>query len=134
MLNQFEDEIINNLKIDIKKKNNKLYHISPDKFKLFTENYGKYIIVFYEKGDRRFYEKFKNLIINEVYDLFDFNIKDEINKNFLYEFMFSSVIISYAYWYNHPKIMNLETFVEFINNILLYSSKNIIRYLKKQKD
>ena len=46
----------------------------------------------------------------------------------------TTIIISYAYWYNHPEIMNLETFVEFINNILLYSSKNIIRYLKKQKD
>ena len=128
--NQFEDELLSNLRTDIKTKTTNFSHISPNKFKKFTDIYGKYIIVYFEKGNRQFYEKFKSLIIKEVYDLFDYNIKGEEKKNFLYEFTFSSIIISYAYWYNHQEIMDFENLVEFMNNILLYSNKNIIKYLK----
>ena len=128
ILNQFEDEILNNLRNDIINKNNLVY-ISPDRFKIFTEKYGKYIIAFHDKGEKRFYDKFKEIITQEVYDLFDFNITGEVNKNFLYEFLFSSVIISYSYWYNHPDIMSYESFVLFLNIILIDGSKNIIKFL-----
>ena len=130
ILNKFEDEIIDNLRKDIKNKGTKLEHISLDRFKIFTEKYGKYIIVFYEKGNRRFYIKFKELIINEVYDLLDFNIQGDVNKNFLYEFLFSSIIISYDYWYRHSEIMSFESFVTLLNNMLLNGSKIIISNLK----
>ena len=130
ILYQYEDELINNLKTDIKNKTNIISNISIDKFKVFTEKYGKYIIVFYEKGNRRFYEKFKELVINEVYNLLDFDIQGKDNKNFLYEFMFSSLIISYSYWYKHPEIMSFEKYVVLLNKVLLDCSKIIINHLK----
>ncbi len=129
ILCQFEDDLINNLKSDIRNKGREFSQISADRFKYFTEKYGKYIIVFYEKGNRRFYEKFKELVINEVYDLLKFKVKGESNKNFLYEFLFSLIIISYAYWYKHPEVMSFEDFVRLLDNVLLNASKTIISKL-----
>ena len=63
--------------------------------------------------------KFKKLIINDVFDYFSFDIPNEKKKEFLFEFIFSSVINSYAYWYRHQDITDLCTFVTFLNKILL---------------
>ena len=131
ILSQFEDELINNLRNDISKRKDNFANIDIERFKLFTEKYGQYIIVFYEKGNKNFYEKLKELVINEVYDLLNFNIQGEVNKKFIYEFLFSSLIVSYSYWYKHSEIMSFEKYVKLLNNMLLNDSKTIISYLNK---
>lgn len=44
-----------------------------------------------------------------------------------FEFVFSSLIISYIYWYNHKKTISEETFVKFANNVLSAGINNILK-------
>ena len=135
ILNHVEDEIIENIKKDIQnsEKNSNTSSIFFDGFKRFTDKYGEYIVIFHEKGNRHFYIKFKELIKKDVYEYLNFNIKDENQKEFLFEFLFSSLINSYTYWYRNQKIMDLETFVKFTNNILLNGTNSIINYNNKDQ-
>ncbi len=130
ILNEMEDEIINNLTIAIRKKHFNLTHIPFENFKAFSDTYGNYIIVFYEKGNRRFYLKFKELVKNDVYEYLNLNVYDEDKKEFLYEFLFSSLIISYAYWYRNQSMMNLEAFAKLANGIIMNGAKMIISSIK----
>ena len=125
VLTQIEDEVINNIRKDIANKQKKSSNILFDGFKKFTDDYGEYIIVFYEKGNITFYNKMKELIKNDVYEYLNLNIVDETKKEFLYEFMFSSLINSYAYWYRHKNNMSLEAFVKFANEIILNGTNSI---------
>jgi AcrR family transcriptional regulator len=126
LLNQLEDEIIADIKASIKKNGKSKKGIFFDSFKRFTNKYGEYIVTFHEKGNTSFRLKFKELIMEDVYEYLSFNVEDN-KKEFLFEFMFSSLINSYSYWYNHKKDMSLEAFVEFANNILSNGTKSIIR-------
>lgn len=128
ILNQLEDEIINGIIKRIEKKTNLTTGITYNRFKRFVSTYGEYIIILNEKGERRFCNKFKNLIKNNVYDYFGFNIQDENKKDFLFEFMFSSLINSFVYWYNHQDIMSLEAFVKLVNGMILNSAKILEKY------
>lgn len=130
IINQLEDDIINNILNSIKSSNNVSTEISFYKFKKFIDKYGEYIVVFYEKGERCFYNKFKTLIKSNVYDYLNFNIHDEHKKEFLFEFMFSSLINSFVYWYRHQDIMKLESFVKLINGMLLSVAKIVESYNK----
>ena len=133
--NKLELEIINGIKEDIKNKNdNNMPGIFFEGFKKFTDKYGEYIAIFHEKGDRSFYNKFKELVKNDVYDYLNFNVKEEYKKEFLFEFMFSSLINSYSYWYRHKKNMDLESFVNFANNTLLNGTKSIFNDNKWMKN
>ncbi|MBQ6546591.1 MAG: TetR/AcrR family transcriptional regulator [Bacilli bacterium] len=129
ILNQIENEIIDSIKTKIKN-NSSVEEITVEKFKIFSETYGEYIVTFYEKGNRHFYIKFKELINKYVYDYLNINVQDEEKKEFLYNFMFSSLISTYTYWYRNPKIMDLESFVILINKMILDGSKIIINYIK----
>ena len=118
ILNQLENEIISNIKESIKSSNNKSNNILFDGFKEFDQKYGEFIIVFYEKGNTTFNDKFKKLIKEDVFTYFNFNIKEENKKEFLFEMMFSSLINSYSYWYRHKRDISLDAFVEFANNVM----------------
>ena len=122
LLNELENTIIYNIKNSINSK--ETTNILFDGFEKFNNKYGEYINVFYRKGNNNFYNKFKKLIKNEVYSYLKINTKNEEKKEFIYEFLFSSLINSYVYWYNHENIMDLESFVIFINNMLSNSIKN----------
>ena len=131
ILEYLENDIIENLKTSIKNRFEKTKGISIDRFKSFTGVYGEYIVVFHEKGNKSFYNKFKVFIKDTVYDYFNFNIKDENIKEFLFEFMFSSLINSFAYWYRNQNIMSLESFVLLLNGMLLNTAKIVESYEKK---
>ena len=120
ILNQLEDELIKNIKenISIKSKSKEPITISVDGFTHFTKIYGEYIVIFSEKGNMSFYKKFKELIKNDVYKYLSINVNDEIKKDFIFEFIFSSLINSFVYWYNHQNTMTIESFIQFANNIL----------------
>ena len=123
VLNQLEDEIINNIKISIK---NNVKSKAFENFKKFTDEYGEYIVVFYEKGNKIFYDKFKNLVKDDVYQYLNININDALKKEFIFEFVFSSLINSFAYWYRNQDAIDLETFTDFANNIILHGTSSII--------
>ena len=130
LFNVLESEIIENIRTDIQNNNriNSQEGIFFDGFKKFTDKYGEYIVVFYEKGNRNFYNKFKELVKTDVYNYLNFNIQDEKKKEFLFEFIFSSLINSYAYWYRNQKMMSLKLFVEFTNNMLLNGINTVISH------
>ena len=128
LLDFIEDNLINSIKSDIK---NNYRHDTNDKivfdgFKKFNDKYGERIVVFYEKGNRRFYHKFKELIKTDAYAYFKIDIKDESKKEFVFEFMFASLLNSYAYWYRNQDMANLESFVKLTNKMLIYGTKEII--------
>ena len=127
LLNQLEDIIIDNIKndINIKIKPFKSNTISTGGFVKFTNTYGEYIVVFLEKGNTKFYRKFKELIKNDVYTYLDININKESNKDFIFEFIFSSLLNSFIYWYRHQEEMSIEKFVEFANKLLSIENKLI---------
>ena len=105
--------------------------LSSERFKIFADNYGEYISYFQKKGNINFNRKFKALIKNNVYKYFNYNIKNEEEKEFLYEFMFTSIISSFVYWYNNPKMMSFESYIVMINNMALNGGKIIIEYMNK---
>ena len=119
LLNQVENDIISNIAERIKKaKSVSKNGINPLKFEYFTSIYGEFIVTFMEKGNRTFYNKFKNLIKEDVYNYFNLKFTDESMKDFIFEFMISSFINSYAYWFRHQDKMPLETFVSIINKMM----------------
>ena len=129
ILDQVENEVINSIKEDINNSsNNNHSRILFDGFKYFDKKYGEYIVIFYEKSNTTFNNKLKYLIKNDVYDYFNFNdsIKNKNEKEFVFEFIFSSLIHSYVYWYRHKSVMSLETFVHFANNIMHNGINSII--------
>ena len=129
ILEQTEKEIVESIRSDIQKNyKDEDTGIFYEGFKKFNSKYGEYIVVFHEKGNRNFYNKFKALVKEDVFKYLKFNVKDEKEKDFLFEFMFSSLISSYAYWYRHQKSMTLESFVKYANNLLLNGTKDIIIY------
>ncbi|MBR1385700.1 MAG: TetR/AcrR family transcriptional regulator [Bacilli bacterium] len=132
ILTQLEDEVINNLKKDINNKGTPNNHqgILCDGFKDFTNKYGEYIVYFYLKGNVNFYNKFKDLVKTDVYDYLKFSVNDEIKKDFIFEFLFSSLLNQYSYWYRHKNVMALESFVELSNTILSNGVKSILEYKK----
>ncbi len=129
ILSQLENEIIQNIKEDIKNSNrqSKQRQIFFEGFKKFTDKYGEYITIFYENGNKSFYNRFKELVKEDVYNYLNFNISDEKQKEFVFEFMFSSLISSYDYWYNNQDMMSLEDFVKFANSILMNGTKTILK-------
>ena len=131
ILDYIEDTLINSIKDDIKNRYRKDNDgkIVFEGFKKFNEKYGERIIIFHEKGNRRFYHKFKELIKTDVYAYFKIDIKDESKKEFLFEFMFASLINSYAYWYRHQDMANLDSFVSLTNNMLVHGTKEIVNKL-----
>ena len=132
ILTQLEDEIINNLKKDINNKGTPNNHqgIFYEGFKEFTDKYGEYIVYFYLKGNVNFHNKFKDLVKTDVYDYLEFNVDDEIKKDFIFEFLFSSLLNQYSYWYKHKNVMPLQSFVELSNTILSNGVKSILEYKK----
>lgn len=129
ILNHLEDEIINNIKISIK---NNVKSKAFDNFKKFSDDYGEYFTVFHEKGNRSFYDKFKELVKSDVYNYLNLDIKDEIKKDFIFEFVFTSLISSYAYWYRNQDMMDLESFTQFAHNLLQNGTNSIVD--KKEKN
>ena len=79
ILDYIEDTLINSIKDDIKNRyrthdnNNKIIFKG---FKSFNDKYGGKIVLFHEKGNRRFYHKFKELIKTDVYAYFKIDIND----------------------------------------------------------
>ena len=55
---------------------------------------------------------------------------DEIKKDFIFEFLFSSLLNQYSYWYKHKNLMPLQSFVELSNTILSNGVKSILEYKK----
>ena len=129
ILNQLENEIINNIKDSINA-SNKSGKFSN--FKNFTNHYGEYFTVFHEKGNRSFYDKFKELVKSDVYKYLKLDVKDENRKDYIFEFVFASLLGSYAYWYRHQDMMDLESLSKFANNTLLNGTNSIIN--KKEKN
>ena len=129
ILSQLENEIIQNIKEDTRNgsKHPKQGQIFIEGFKRFTEKYGEYITIFYENGNKSFYDRFKELVKEDVYDYLKFKISDEKQKEYIFEFMFSSLISSYDYWYNNQDMMSLEDFVKFSNGILMNGTKTILK-------
>ena len=129
ILNELEYYIINKITNKINKninKNNKAY-IKRDNFNRFSNNCGEYIVIFCKNNNYNFYSKFKNLIKNDAYNYFNINIDDDDMGELFFEFVFSSLIISYIYWYNHKKTISEETFVKFANNVLSAGINNILK-------
>ena len=126
ILSQFEDYVIDNLKNDIQNNSVRMPNLAFDNFKIFNDKYGEYIVGFHEKFNRSFYIKFKNLIKNYVFDYLNLKIHDDEKKEFLFEFLFSSLIISYAYWYHNQQMMSLESFAKLANNMIIHGGKIII--------
>ena len=128
ILDELENEFINNIKNSIdkapSKKNNSILF---DGFNRFNENYGEYIAIFCKKNNYSFYNKFKKIIKEDVFNYFKFNIKDTKKEEFVFEFIFSSLISSYVYWYNHKDIMDLNSFVKFANNVILNGINIILK-------
>jgi hypothetical protein len=85
---------------------------------MFNNEYGEYIIVFYERNNNSFHNKLKKLIKKDAFNYFNLNINDENTKELIFEFIFSNLISSYVYWNNHKNIISLESYVEFANNII----------------
>ena len=129
ILNQLEDNVINSIKADIsiKFKSKKPTTIFLEGFTNFTSIYGEYIVIFSEKGNINFYKKFKELIKTDVYDYLSININNEKKKDFIFEFIFSSLLNSFVYWYRHQKTMSIESFILFANNILSIENSSIFK-------
>jgi hypothetical protein len=72
----------------------------------------------------------KDLVKTDVYDYLEFNVDDEIKKDFIFEFLFSSLLNQYSYWYKHKNVMSLQSFVELSNTILSNGVKSILEYKK----
>ncbi len=125
IINYLEDSIIEDIRASIKAN---LKSKALANFKKFVDNYGEYITVFNEKGNRSFYDKLKKLVKEDVYDYLKFNIKDEKQKEFVFEFIFSSLLNSFTYWYRHKNMMSIDKFVEFANNMLMNGTSSIVNY------
>ena len=126
---ELEDYIINTIsskivKTEIKKTNS---YIMFNNFKKFSNNYGEYIVVFYNNNNYSFYNKLKKLIKNDVYSYFNINITNEDMKEFFFEFVFSSLISSYVYWYENKNVISDKTFVKFANNIITAGINSILK-------
>ena len=126
LLSQLEDNIIDDIKISIKTKNVNVSKLSFDNFKKFHDKYGEYIVVFYEKSSKSFYLKFKNLIKDYLFNYLEMRVHDEEKKEFLYEFLFSSLLNAYGYWYKHKYIMSLESFSKLAYGMLVRGGNMII--------
>ena len=120
VLNEIEDEIISNITNGISKRINdkKNNRIRFNNFEEFNNIYGEYITIFNKNKNINFYNKLKKVIKKDVYNYFNFNIDSDDIEEFIFEFVFSSLINSYVYWYNHKDIMSLKSFVEFANNVI----------------
>ena len=132
ILNQTEDSVINNIRDLIIKKgiNKKTSNIIHDNFKDFANTYGDYLVTFSDKGNTSFYKKFKTFIKEDVYKYMNITIKDENEKEFIFEFVFSSLINSFVYWYKNQDIIKLESFVNFTNTIILNGTKSVMSFNK----
>ena len=129
ILKELEDTVISNVKESLNKNSNsrKTNGITFEKFEEFTKEFGEYLVVFQNNGNYNFYNKFKKLIKSDVYDYFNLNIKNENDKDFVFEFVFSSLFSSYVYWYNHKDMVSLKTFTEYANNILAHGIEPILK-------
>ena len=129
ILNQLEDYVINNIKneISIKLKSIEPITISSEGFTKFTSVYGEYLVIFSEKGNISFYKKFKELIKTDGYDYLIINIIDDNKKDFVFEFIFSSLINAFIYWYRHQKKISIESFILFANTILSIENSSIFK-------
>lgn len=103
----------------------KINSILYTNFEIFNNVYGEYIVTFCKKNNYSFYNKLKKLIINDVYSYFNFNINDTNMNEFVFEFIFSSLIGSYIYWYEHKDIIDLNLFLEFANT-MIFNGVNIV--------
>ena len=117
IINYLEDTIVEDIRASIKAN---LKSKALTNFKKFVDNYGEYITVFNEKGinDNNYYD----------YEFLKFNIKDEKQKEFVFEFIFASVLNSFTYWYRHKNMMSFDKFVEFANNMLMNGTSSIVNY------
>ena len=88
---------------------------------------------FYKNSNRNFYNKLKRIIKKDVYKYFNFSIDNADIEEFIFEFVFSSLINSYVYWYNHKNIMSLKSFVEFANNVISNGINIVLKNTHKQK-
>ena len=129
ILREIEDEIINNIRNDIKNKakSNNDKKILLESFYKFTDDYGEYIIIFNKNGNNNFYRKFKELIKEDVFTYFNFNINSNIKKDLVFEFGFSSLMNSFIYWYNHKNTIDLDLFVEFANSVIMSGVDSILK-------
>lgn len=125
ILNEIEIEIIEDIKDNIKKNKSEAF----SNFEKFNKNYGEYIATFKEKQNKNFFVKFKELVKNDVYNYFDYNISDENKKELIFEFIFSLLINSYTFWYRNKKLMDVESFKKFANNVI----KNDINFIVNLK-
>ena len=132
VLRKIEDTVIDGIRDSIVSSNNSIDipKLKFNNFKSFNDKYGEYIITFHDKGNRGFYLKFKELIKNYVFEYFDLKVHNEEKKEFLFEFMFSSLINSYAYWYHNQKMMDLESFAKLANNMVIHGSQIVLDSIK----
>ena len=127
ILNQLENDIIEGIKDNIRES---IKSEAFTNFKSFVDTYGEYLTVFHEKGNITFYSKFKELVKSDVYNYLNLNIEDEEKKEFIFEFIFSSLINSYSYWYRHQDMMDLESFADLARNILQNGTNSILEHIK----
>ena len=129
ILNHIEDFVIDNIKNSLDDADN-IQNVPFSSFKSFNNKYGEYIVIFSEKANRHFYLKYKELIKNDVFKYLKLDIQSERKKEFLFEFIFSSLISSYVYWYRNQEMIDIEEFAKMINNMVLHTSHVIINDLK----
>ncbi len=127
LLSQLENDIINEIKLGIDKYPLNDKGLTLEGLKKFNKNYGEYIAIFYKKNNISFYVKFKELVKESVYDFLKINVKDENKKEFLYEFLFASIINAFAYWHLHPNIISFETFFKLTKSELINSAELIAK-------
>ena len=57
-------------------------------------------------------------------------VHDTEKKEFLYEFLLTSLLNSYGYWYSHQNIMSLESFANLAYGMLVNGGNMIIKYME----
>ena len=54
-------------------------------------------------------------------------VSKTLKKEIVFELLFSSLISSYSYWYDHKNSIPLETYIEFANSIISNGINTIIK-------
>lgn len=128
ILNELENNIINHLKNKFNNSKDQKMHLKVkiEGFRKFNNYCGKYIVAFVKNNNLSFYNKFKSLVKNYIFNYFKIKVNNPDIEDFIYEFVFSSLLNSYVYWYDHPNIINIETFVKLTNNMIFASIKPIL--------